>query len=437
MDHGDLKPIEALIRSAHRDFAARFPGDGGRRQPVHVVYGGMHLFTAQTPAKLGRIAQDVFDSFAETPEVLAEIFALPPQLAARVHAKVREKLATEPIEDFRIDAEDGYGDRSDLEEDRHVLSAAQEVATLLAQGGAPAFLGLRIKPLSVERAPRAVRTLNLFFSTLGRRTPPGFLVTLPKVTDPRQVDALVQVLEAIERREGLAERTIQLEVMIESGPGLMQADGRSMLPSLTAAARHRLFGAHVGAYDFTASLDISGNQQRLDHPFCDALRFQMKLAFAGTGVFLSDGATTELPLLAHKGKELTEIQVQENRRVMHDAWRAHARNVTRALDQGFFQGWDLHPGQLVPRYVALTAFFLEHRERMTSRLRNFVAQLGQATALGSSFDDAATGQGLVNYFLRGRACGALSAEDLAATGFTAEQLGQRDFSKLLGASAGG
>ncbi|MCA2981690.1 MAG: phosphoenolpyruvate kinase [Myxococcaceae bacterium] len=427
-EHAELL---SLVSAAHDDFTRRFPLAPGQRQPIHVVYGGLHLFTADTPARLGQLARAQLATWAPDEASLARVFELPRAVAAEVLPRVREKLSREPVEDFRLDAEDGYGHRPDDEEDAHATRAGGEVAALVDRGALPPFLGLRLKPLSKELAPRALRTLERFFDALGRKTPPGFLVTVPKVTDARQVRALVLALEATEHRHGLPAGTLRAEVMVESGPGLFDASGRCTLPSLVEAARGRLFAAHVGAYDFTASLDVVAPRQRLDHPSLDFLRQLLKVTLGGTGVFLSDGATTQLPLPPHRGDALTDAQRAENEGVVHAAWRAHAANVRRALDQGYWQGWDLHPGQLVPRVVATYAFFLEARDAMTKRLRHFVEQLGRATSVGDVFDDAATGQGLLNFFLRGRACGALTGAEVLATGLTPDEIERRDFASVV------
>ncbi|MBL8918675.1 MAG: phosphoenolpyruvate kinase [Myxococcaceae bacterium] len=431
LSDADRAAVLDVARAVQADFALRFPGDHGTRQPLHVVYGGLHLFTAQTPAKLGQVARAMLEAYAPTPEALASVFGLRDEIASEVHTRLTHKLETEPVEDYRLDAEDGYGHRSDDEEDGHARAAAEQVAHLLASGKAPPFLGLRVKPLSAELAPRALRTLEVFFSTLGGRTPPGFIVTLPKVSDRRQVEALAAALEVIEGRLGLPSGALKLEVMIESAPGLWEATGMLLLPLLVEAARGRLFGAHVGAYDYTASMDVAAPMQRLDHPACDHLRHLMKTAFSGTGVFLADGATTQLPIAPHKGAGLSDAQRAENTTVVHEAWRAHAANIVHALDQGFFQGWDLHPGQLVPRFALSYAFFSSNREAMTKRLSNFIAQLGRATNVGATFDDAATGQGLLNFFLRGWSCGALTDAEVQATGLSLEELRTRDFGAIV------
>lgn len=415
--------------AAQRDFARRFPGDGGRRQPVHVVYGGMHLFSADTPAKIARLAREQLERYAPTAVELAEVFGLERSIAEPVLTRLQRKLEREPVEDYRIDAEDGYGVRSDDEEDQHARQAGLELARLVEHGPLPPFIGLRVKPLSVELGPRALRTLDQFLSAAAGKLPASFLVTLPKVTDPRQVEVLCGALERMERALGLPR--IGVEVMIESGPGLLDASGRCVVPALVEAAGGRLFAAHVGAYDYTASLEIVASRQTLDHVANDHLRQVLKVSLAQTGVFVADGATTSLPLPPHKGATLTEVQHAENTRAIHGAWRAHARNVERALTQGFYQGWDLHPGQLIPRYVASYAFFLSSQREMTQRLSNFVARLGQATAVGTSFDDAATGQGLLTFFLRGLSCGAFEADDLAATGLSRDELALNSFPAII------
>ena len=119
--------------------------------------------------------------------------------------------------------------------------------------------------------------------------------------------------------------------------------------------------------------------------------------------------------------------------MLHHAWRAHYDDVRSSLRQGYYQGWDLHPAQLPTRYAALFAFFLEAKERASARLSAFVAKAAQATLVGNIFDDAATGQGLLSFFLRGINCGALTEAEALATGLTLEELRGRSFVKILDA----
>ena len=174
----------------------------------------------------------------------------------------------------------------------------------------------------------------------------------------------------------------------------------------------------------------------MTHPVCDFAKHMMQVAFAGRGIWLSDGATNVLPVPPHRaakdGPPLTPAQVQENRAVVHRAWRLHAGHVRHSLVGGFYQGWDLHPAQLVTRYAALYAFFLEGLDAASDRLRNFVQRAAQATLVGEVFDDAATGQGLLNYFLRAVNSGALTEEEaLERSGLTLEELRGRSFVKIL------
>ena len=407
------------------------------RQPVHTLYGGAHLFTADTARKMGQRALKALSDHAPDAHAFAECLRLDEALAGRVHERVVARLAREPVEDFRIDFEDGYGPRPDAEEDGHAESAAREVARGLAEGGLPPFLGLRIKPLLPERLARAARTLERFLGTLLERTggvlPPNFVVTLPKVTAPEQAAALASLLDLLEAHHGLPAGVLKVELMVESPRALFGPDGRLTLPGLVDAARGRCTGVHFGPYDYTASVDITAQHQRLTHPACDHAREVMQVALAGRPLALSDGPTSLLPVGPHKegAQPLTPAQREDNRQVVHRAWRLMHTNVRHALERGYYQGWDLHPAQLPIRYAAVYAFFLEGLEMATRRLKSFVEQAARARRSGEVFDDAATGQGLLNSFLRGHACGALSEQEVHATGLTVAELRERSFTRIL------
>jgi hypothetical protein len=138
------------------------------------------------------------------------------------------------------------------------------------------------------------------------------------------------------------------------------------------------------------------------------------------------------PHRAAAGQQLTAGEIDENTRAVHRAWRAHAAHIRHSLVTGFYQGWDLHPAQLPSRYAAVYGFFLEGLTAASDRLRNFVQKAAQATLVGDVFDDAATGQGLLNYFLRAMNCGAISeAEAVAMSGLTLDELRSRSFMKIL------
>jgi citrate lyase beta subunit len=454
--------MEALS-VANRALLTRYPGDRSTRQPVHTVYGGAHLFRADTCKRLGEIslqamatyARDPFEfaraiGFAEVQGAHAELalrYARDPDelratnhsawLACAVFERVQSKLRAEPIEDFRIDFEDGFGARPDAEEDSTAHAAAEQVALGLAQNTLPAFLGIRIKSLGLEWTKRSARTLELFLSALLAKTsgklPENFVITLPKVSHPEQPRALVRMFDLLEKRHSLAPGTLRMELMVEITQALLGPDGSSPLPKLLDACEGRCFAAHFGTYDFTASCSITAAHQQMDHPMCDLAKGMMLLAYAGTGIFLSDGATNVMPVAPHSGASLSAAQLEHNRRVVHSAWQLSHRHISHSLRGGFYQGWDLHPAQLPVRFASCYAFFLDGFAQAAERLRNFVDKAAQATLVGDVFDDAATGQGLLNYFLRARNCGAISDSELASTGLTQEELGLRSFAKILDA----
>ena len=454
--------MEALA-VANRALQTRYPGDRPTRQPVHTVYGGAHLFRADTCKRLGEISLQAMATYARDPFELAravgfaevqgahaelalryardpdELRATNPSawLACAVFERVQAKLQAEPIEDFRIDFEDGFGARSDAEEDSTAHAAAEQVALGLAQNTLPAFLGIRIKSLGLEWTKRSARTLELFLSALLAKTsgklPENFVITLPKVSHPEQPRALVRMFDLLEKRHGLPPGALRMELMVEITQALLGPDGSSPLPKLLDACEGRCFAAHFGTYDFTASCNITAAHQQMDHPMCDMAKGMMILAFAGTGIFLSDGATNVMPVAPHSGTSLSAAQLEHNRRVVHSAWQLSHRHISHSLRGGFYQGWDLHPAQLPVRFASCYAFFLDGFAQAAERLRNFVDKAAQATLVGDVFDDAATGQGLLNYFLRARNCGAISDSELASTGLTQEELGLRSFAKILDA----
>jgi citrate lyase beta subunit len=440
--HGILTALAA----ANAGFAASHPGDSGGRQPIHTVYGGAHLFRADTAPRLGALALAAFDEHAPDAATLAAALGLPgpESLARTVHERVREKLRREPVEDFRVDFEDGYGNRADDEEDGHAAAAAEQMAAGMRAGTLPPFVGIRIKPLDEELEERSVRTLDVFLTTLvaasGGSLPPSFVVTLPKITTPQQVKAMTDLLDRLEPALGLQAGALRFEMMVETPQSIFAADGTVALPRLLAEARGRCVAAHFGTYDYTASNNITAAHQHMNHPACDFARQVMQVALAGSGLTLSDGATNVMPVGPHRatpGAPLTPEQAAENRAVVHRAWRLCYGHIQHSLELGFYQGWDLHPAQLPIRYAAVYAFFLEGLPAAAERLRSFVAKAAQATLVGDVFDDAATGQGLLGFFLRAINCGAITAEEaLPLTGLSAQELRLGSFLKILQARSG-
>jgi hypothetical protein len=436
-----MAPSDPLAR-ANQAFGRRYPGERAARQPVHTVYGGGHLFRRDTAPRLGQMALVSLEKFGVGPGEFARAVGLPSALSDVVHRQIREKLSREPVEDYRIDFEDGYGNRPDAEEDGHAAAAAREVAAGLAAGTLPPFIGIRVKPLNEELRRRSTRTMDVFLTALAEAAggiPPNLVVTLPKVTIPEQVSHAVDAIVALESRLGLPERSVALELMVEMPQCILDHEGRCPLPSLVSAGAGRIRGAHFGTYDYTAGLSITAAFQRMSHPACDFAKSIMQVALAGTGVWLSDGATGIMPVPVHRtaeGASLPAEQELENQRGVHRAWAMHYADVRHSLETGFYQGWDLHPAQLVTRYAAVFAFFLEGLDAAGERLRNFLSKAAQATLAGDVFDDAATGQGLLNYFLRAINSGAVSEDEaVRMTGLTAQDLQSRSFVRILQARA--
>lgn len=472
LSEDSLNDISASLRKANTAFAETYPGEAGTRQPVHTVYGGAHLFKSDTAVRLGELGRRSLDQFApdflvfaraigllgseKFPESLDDAPDLVPGLetdperirredratwmAHAIYTRVVDKLEREPVEDFRIDFEDGYGNRPDAEEDGHAETAALEVAQGIKDKTLPPFIGIRIKPFSEELRRRSMRTLDIFITSLleasGGKLPNNFVVTLPKITVPEQVMALVDLFELLERKTGLRTGSLKLEMMIETTQSIINAEGRINLPLLLVAARGRCSAAHFGTYDYTASCNITAAHQHMMHPACDFAKHMMQVSFAGTGIWLSDGATNIMPVAPHRFVEgsaaLTPKQIEENRATVHRAWKLHYDHIQHSLENGFYQGWDLHPAQLPTRYAAVFGFFLESLDAASERLKNFIEKAAKATLVGDVFDDAATGQGLLNYFLRAINSGAIDEDEaVALSGLSIAELRSGSFVKIL------
>ncbi len=434
----ELDGILTRLRDGNDRFAAAFPGESEQRQPVHTVYGGAQLFKSASTQRMGELALAALARYAHDGATLADALewtGRARELADVVHERVIEKLQREPVEDFRIDFEDGYGNRPDAEEDAEAVRTAGEVAIGMREGTLPPFIGIRIKPFTAELHTRGLRTLDLFVSELVEQTdgtfPDGFVITLPKVTIPEQSEAADHAISALESRLGLAENAIPLELRVETPQAIIDVDGRVALPSLVAAAGARCRGVHFGTYDYTALAGVTAALQAMDHPACSFARHVMQVSMAQRGYLLSDGATNIMPVGPHRGADLSTEQERENRDVVWSAWRLQHSHVRQSLERAYYQGWDLHPAQLPIRYATVFGFFLEGLDASTARLSSFIDKAGQATLLGDVFDDAATGQGLLNSFLRALNSGAITAEEATATGITLDEFRGRSFLKIV------
>ncbi|MGW7246815.1 DUF6986 family protein [Streptomyces decoyicus] len=407
--------IGAALAQVDADLARRYPGDPGTRQPVHTVYVPGDVFAADTVRSWGDQALAALDEHAPDAAALAAVLGIPDALAAEVHDRVRAKLTREPVEDLRIDFEDGYGPRPDAEEDEAAARAAALVAAACrggtarpeAGGGTVApYMGIRMKCMEAAVRDRGIRTLDIFLTGLMEAggLPDGLVLTLPKVTYAEQVTAMVRLLEAFEKARGLESGRIGFEIQIETTQSILGADGRATVARMIEAAEGRATSLHYGTFDYSASCGVSAAHQSLDHPVADHAKAVMQVAAAGTGVRLSDGSTNVLP-------------VGPTERV-HDAWRLHHGLVRRSLTRAYYQGWDMHPGHLPTRYAAVYAFYREGLEQAAARLVAYVAKAG-----GAVMDEPATAKALSGYLLRGLDCGAVDTAEVARlTGLTRADL---------------
>ncbi|MEH3128657.1 MAG: aldolase/citrate lyase family protein [Mycolicibacterium neoaurum] len=397
LDDAALADVDRRLAAADAHLADRYPGDDGRRQPVHTVYIPANRYSAAVPADWGAAARAAAGEAGGLDEVATLVGAsdatdcAPDVLAALVD----RKLSTEPIEDLRIDFEDGYGTFDDATEDADVDRAVAALHSAVAAGDSTPFVGIRFKCLEAATRARGLRTLDMFISGLVESggLPDGLTLTLPKVTSVDQVEAMVAVAKALEAANALPEGRIRFEVQVETPQAILGADGRAPVAQFIHAGRGRVSSLHYGTYDYSASLGIAAAYQSMEHPAADHAKNVMQLAVAGTGVHMSDGSTNILPV-----GDPDNIAM---------AWTLHARLVRRHLERGIYQGWDMHPAQLVTRYLATYAFYRRAFAPAATRLRNYVHRLDSTV-----MDEPATARALASVIHRGNVCGALTVDEI-------------------------
>ncbi len=391
--------LDRLLAEDDARLAAAYPGDRGVRQPVHTVYVRADRYTATTVADWGRAGLAALDEHAPDTAAVAAAWGLDVALAEEVHAAVRRKLAEQPIEDLRIDFEDGFGARPDEEEDAAVFAAAQALAASVRGSAAAPFHGIRFKSLEAPTRARGLRTLALFVGELAAgggvlgRPGGGLVATLPKVTSVAQVEAMVVACGRLEQEHGLAPGSLRFEIQVETPQSILGADGTLLVARMIHAGERRVTGLHYGTYDYSASCGIAAAYQSMEHPAADHAKAIMQVAAAGTGVFVSDGSTNVMPVGDHAA--------------VLAAWRLHGRLVRRSLERGFYQGWDLHPAQLPSRFVATYAFYREGLPAAAARLHAYVHG-GDSGYL----DEPATAAALAGFVMRGVDCGAVTTAEV-------------------------
>lgn len=391
--------LDKALNKADAALARDYPGERAGRQPVHTVYVPADRIE---PDLLASYANEAQMSIVESGAEFLDVLGGDEDLVGRVLAK----LEREAIEDLRIDFEDGYGVRSDDEEDEAVRAAAGVLAQWVREGKAPPFHGIRFKSLEQPTRGRGLRTLALFLEALTGEAglPPGFVVTLPKVTSVDQVAAMTLAAERLEQDLALPPGALRFELQVEASQAVLGSDGTVTVARMIHAAAERCVGLHFGTYDYSADLGIAPSQQSMEHPAADHAKALMQAAAAGTGVRLSDGSSNVLPV--------------GDAEAMRAGWANHLRLVRRSLERGFYQGWDLHPAQLPTRYAATFSFFRDGLEPAIERLRAY--RKAEATQIA---DEPATVRALAAFLLRGLDCGAISdAEVATASGLNLNRL---------------
>jgi citrate lyase beta subunit len=389
-----LRELDPLLAAEDDELVERFPGERPGRQPVHTVYVPADRYDADLVPTWG---QRALRAMADHGALLRECLG---EAAEDLLPLVRDKLAREPIEDLRIDFEDGYGAPPDEVEDADVAGAARALAASQATATQPASYGIRFKSLERPTRRRGLATLVGFVDHLlsAAGTLDGFVVTLPKVTGVGQVEAMSLACDRIEAAQGLAPGTLRFEIQVETPQSILGPDGTALVARMIHAAPTRVVGLHYGTYDYSAFCGIAAPYQSMEHPAADHAKAVMQAAAAGTGVRLSDGSTNVLPV----GDD----------DAVRRGWALHLRLVRRSLERGFYQGWDLHPAQLPTRYAATYAFYRDGFADAAERLRRY-----RARTTGGVLDEPATARALADFLVRGLDCGALRDDETeAATG---------------------
>jgi citrate lyase beta subunit len=399
--------LDARLAETDAQLAARYPGERAGRQPVHTVYVPADRYHAELCPDWGAQALDALNAHAQLfRDLLAGADADGSEVADEQIERVRRKLASEPIEDLRVDFEDGYGPRTDDVEDTDVQRAAAALAASAQGGSAPPFTGIRVKSFEAPTRRRGLRTFAGFMSALcaGGGQLDGFVITLPKVTSVEQVHAMSYACGEIETALGLGTGTLRFEIQVETPQSILGPDGTALVARMVHASSGRCSALHYGTYDYSAFCGIAAEYQSMAHPVADHAKLVMQAAAAGTGVRLSDGSTNILPV--------------GDAEAVRAGWQLHLQLVRRSLERGYYQGWDLHPAQLPSRFAATFGFYRDGLAQATDRLRRYVERSASAI-----LDEPATARALADYLLRALNCGAARPEEVqAGTGLDVAQI---------------
>ncbi|GGF43781.1 DUF6986 family protein [Williamsia phyllosphaerae] len=389
--------MDDLLREVDAELAAGYPDSRAETQPVHTVYVPADAVGPDTLDEWGARAVELAESARPTLVELSSESAVDTALT---------RLRTAPIEDLRIDLEDGYGWRDDAVEDRHARAAGAVLAQWSATGSGPRLSsGVRCKGLGPVERNRGLRTMEAVLDGAGG-VPDGFVFTVPKLRAVAQVDAVIALCEEIERAHGLAPMTVRFELQIESPQAVVGASGAATVAQAIHRSGPRLSGLHYGTYDYSAACGIVSAYQSLEHPVADHAKAVMLASAAQTGVWVCDGSTQIIPT-----GDAAQVDA---------ALRRHHRLVRRSLERGFYQGWDMHPGHLVTRWLAVQTFFADAMPAAAARLQRYLERtVGDGTTDatdGGVMDEPATARALAGVLVRGWGVDAFEPAHVTAIG---------------------
>ncbi|WP_446665695.1 DUF6986 family protein [Flexivirga sp. B27] len=388
--------LDSALADADAALATRYPGQPTGRFPVHTVYLPADRCSAADVQAFATTARELLAAYAPHPADLARATGEPVDEVAAVYDRLTDKLERDPIEDLRADFEDGYGVRADDTEDAHLTDVLAGFRELAAQDRLPTWHGVRFKSFEAPTRARGVHTLVDYLRGMSQAglLDGGNVLTLPKVTSVDQVVAMNTACEALEQELQLPSDSVTFEIQVETPQAILAADGSVAVARMVHAAPGRVSALVYGTFDYSAGVGIAAAYQALDHPAADHAKAVMQVAAAQTGTRICDGSTNVVAF----GDEASA----------HATWRLHTGLVTRSLVRGIYQGWDMHPGHLISRYLANFLFFRRALPGAASRLAAYVQQ----TSGSDVMDEPATAKMLADALLRGVHCGAVGAEEV-------------------------
>lgn len=401
-----IADVDAFLAPDDAVRATQRPTSTPQSYVVHTAYVPADRFTATIASDWRAVALEALGRGAPDSLAMAQALDLDGDALKVPYERVVRKLQEQPIEDIRVDFEDGLGWRSDEVEDSLATESARDLASVMSATDAPLACGLRMKGMGRATRHRGVRTLWVFCHELlnSGGLPEGFRITLPKVTSVAEVSAMVLACSRLEESLGIHQGQLGFEIQVETPDAVIDAGGTSPIPRMIEAADGRCRGLHFGTYDYTTANAIAAQWQSMSHPAADFAKSFMQVSASAYGVPVADGSSIEIP--------------QGDVATVHAAWRTHYFLVRRGLRRGFYQGWDLHPAQLPTRFLAVYDFFLAGLAAAGSRLSNY-----SAGAASGVLDEPATARSLAGFLMRGWQSGALTEDEITyASGLTLAQI---------------